>query len=116
MLEGKALDGPLPLVAKLFCRSFHVPFLLSREILQLLKNKSRSGTELFAKKVLRFDGTIIVYYYYPFNYVLYRLLFCYVWWPCMAINISVQYNGGLLPDIKLLARGYYHRGTRFNAM
>ena len=32
----------------------------------------------------------------------------------MAINISVQYNGGLLPDIILLSRGYYHRGTRLN--
>ena len=32
----------------------------------------------------------------------------------MAINISVQYNGGLLPDIIiLLTQGYYyHRGTR----
>ena len=30
----------------------------------------------------------------------------------MAINISVPYNGGLLPDIKLLTQGYYHRGTR----
>ena len=36
----------------------------------------------------------------------------------MAINISsVQYNnGGLLPDIVLLTPGYYHRGTRLNAM
>ena len=33
----------------------------------------------------------------------------------MAINISVQYNGGLLPVIILhclLTQGYYHRGTR----
>ena len=30
----------------------------------------------------------------------------------MAINISVQYNGGLLPDIILLAQGYCHWGTR----
>ena len=30
----------------------------------------------------------------------------------MSINASVQYNGGLLPDIILLAQGYYHRGTR----
>ena len=31
----------------------------------------------------------------------------------MAINISVQYNGGLLSDIIiLLTRGYYHRGAR----
>ena len=34
----------------------------------------------------------------------------------MAINVSVQYNSGLLPDIILLAQCYYHRGTRFNAM
>ena len=30
----------------------------------------------------------------------------------MVINISVQYNGGLLPDIILLTQGYYHWGTR----
>ena len=36
---------------------------------------------------------------------------------CMAIDVvSVQYNGGLLPDIILLTHGYYHRGTRLNAM
>ena len=29
---------------------------------------------------------------------------------------GVQYNGGLLPDIILLTQGYYHRGTRLNAM
>ena len=34
----------------------------------------------------------------------------------MAINVSVQYNDGLLPDIILLAQCYYHRGTRLNAM
>ena len=35
----------------------------------------------------------------------------------MAINTSVQYNGGLLPDIIiLLSQGYYHRGTRLNTM
>ena len=28
------------------------------------------------------------------------LPFC--WCPCMAINVSVQYDGGLLPDIILL--------------
>ena len=36
----------------------------------------------------------------------------FFWCPCMAINISVQYNGGLLPDIILLTQCYYHRGTR----
>ena len=36
----------------------------------------------------------------------------------MAINISVQYNGGLFPDIILLTQqGYYHhRGTRLNTI
>ena len=26
----------------------------------------------------------------------------------MVINISVQYNGGFLPDIILLSQGYYY--------
>ena len=34
----------------------------------------------------------------------------------MAINVSVQYNGGLLFDVILLTQCYYHRGTRLNAM
>ena len=29
---------------------------------------------------------------------------------------SVQYNGGLLPNIILLAQCYYHRGTHLNAI
>ena len=46
------------------------------------------------------------------------VLFCFVWCPCMAINVvRVQYNCGLLPDIILLTQCYYHRrGTRLNAM
>ena len=33
----------------------------------------------------------------------------------MAVNLSLQYNGGLLPDIILLTQGFYHhRGTRLN--
>ena len=35
-----------------------------------------------------FDGTSIVHYYYPFNYVLLVFSFGYVWWLCMAINVS----------------------------
>ena len=34
----------------------------------------------------------------------------------MAINVSVQYNVGLLPDIVLLTQCYHHRGTRLNAL
>ena len=41
-------------------------------------------------------------------YVVSGLLLMFFWCPCMAINVSVQYNGGLLPDIILLTQGYYH--------
>ena len=30
--------------------------------------------------------------------------------------LSVQDNGGLLPDMIRLTQGYYHRGTRLNVM
>ena len=65
---------------------------------------------------LWFDGTIIIHDCYPLDYVLQYLLFFYAWWLCMAINISVHHNGGLLPDIILLTQSYYHRGTRLNTM
>ena len=44
------------------------------------------------------------------------VLLMFVWCPYMAINVSVQYNGGLLPDIILLTKCYFHRGTRLNAL
>ena len=44
------------------------------------------------------------------------VLLMFFWCPCMTINVSVQYNGGLLPDIILLTLCYLHRGTRLNAM
>ena len=34
----------------------------------------------------------------------------------MAINVIVQYNGGLLPGMILLTQCYYHRGTGLNVM
>ena len=40
----------------------------------------------------------------------------YDWWLCMVIDISVQYNGWLLPDIILLTQGCYQSGTRLNTM
>ena len=40
-------------------------------------------------------------------------MFCY---DCVVINVSVQYNGEFLPDIILLTQGYYHWGTRLNAI
>ena len=62
-----------------------------------------------------FDGTLIVYYYYPFNYVLHCLLFCYVWWLCMAINVSYSITVGFSPTLVLTQGYYHHRGTLFNA-
>ena len=32
----------------------------------------------------------------------------------MVINVSVHYNGGLLPDIIMSTQCYYHRGNGFN--
>ena len=49
-------------------------------------------------------------------YIVSGVLLMFFWCPCMAINVSVQYNGGLLPDIILLTQCYFHRGTRLNAM
>ena len=49
-------------------------------------------------------------------YIVSVLLLLFVWRPCMVINVSVQYNDGLLPDIILLTQCYYHRGTLLNAM
>ena len=69
---------------------------------------------------VRCDGNIIVelYYYYPLNYILVYTTVAYVcyvffWWLCMAINISVQYNGGLLPDIILLTQWLLPSGNPF---
>ena len=36
-----------------------------------------------------------------------RLKGFWFWCPCMEINVSVQYNGGLLPDIILSTRCNY---------
>ena len=33
-------------------------------------------------------------------YIVSVLFLLFVWCPCMAINVSVQYNVGLLPDIR----------------
>ena len=62
----------------------------------------------------RFNDCIVLYLSLLLDDVLVCLRFC--WCPCMAINVSVQYDGGFLPDIVLLTQCYYHRGTRLNAM
>ena len=56
-----------------------------------------------------FDGTIIDISTINILLAMYytAIMFCYDWWLCMVINISVQYKGEILPDIKLLTQGYY---------
>ena len=54
--------------------------------------------------------TCVMVYYIVFGVLM------FFWCPCMAINVSVQYSGGLLPDIILLTQCYFHRETRLNAM
>ena len=45
--------------------------------------------------------------YLMMYYTVSVLFLLFVWCPCMAINVSVQYNGGLLPGILLLPQCYY---------
>ena len=59
-----------------------------------------------------FDGTVIDIGTILLQYNATGVMLGYDWWLCMVINISVQYNGGFLPDIMLLTQGYYHWGTR----
>ena len=50
-------------------------------------------------------------------YFKYCIVFSFVVFRRMVIIVSVQYNGGFLPDIILLTQGYYHRtGNPLNAM
>ena len=48
-------------------------------------------------------------------YIVSGVFFMFFWCPCMAINVSVQYNGGLLPGIILLTQCYFHRGEGLGA-
>ena len=63
-----------------------------------------------------FDGTIIDISTILLQCTTTVAMLGYDWWLCMVIIISVQYNGGFLPDIILLTQGYYHWGTRLNTM
>ena len=56
--------------------------------------------------LVRFDGTVIDSS--TIHLTMFNIMFCYDWCPCMAINISAQYNGGFLPDITLLTQDNYH--------
>ena len=63
-----------------------------------------------------FDGTIIDIISTILLQSTAVVMLGYDWWLCMVINVSVEYNGGFLPDIILLTQGYYHWGTRLNTM
>ena len=63
-----------------------------------------------------FTTCVTAYYYTIFDVLEYVLFLVFFWCPCMAINVSVQCNGGFLSDIIMLTQCYYHRGTRSNAM
>ena len=49
-------------------------------------------------------------------YIVSGLFLLFFWCPCMAMNVNVQYNDGLLLDIILLTQCYFHRGIRLNAI
>ena len=49
-------------------------------------------------------------------YIVSGLFLMFLWCPCMAINVNVQYNGGLLPDIIMLTQCYLQGGTCSNVM
>ena len=70
----------------------------------------RSGSVNVRKQQQQQLPSVMVYY------IVSGLFLLFFWCPCTAINVSVQYNGGLLPDIILLIQCYYHRGTPLNAM
>ena len=42
-------------------------------------------------------------------YIVSGVFLLFFWCPCMAINVNLQYNGGLLPGIILLTQCYFHR-------
>ena len=47
---------------------------------------------------------VVIYYYIGHKYKATVLFLLFFWCPCKAIDVSVQYNGGLLPDIILLTQ------------
>ena len=53
-------------------------------------------------RIQHFDDFSCGMYYYYNVFVLLKVFWC----PCMAMNASVHYNGGLLPDIILLTQCY----------
>ena len=50
------------------------------------------------------------------HYIVSVLFSFLVWCPYMVTDVSVQHDGGLIPDMILLTPYYYHRGTGLNAL
>ena len=48
--------------------------------------------------------------------IMYYVVSCFVWCPCMAIDVSVQHHKGFLSDVILFTQCYCHWGTRLYAM
>ena len=69
-------------------------------------------------KPLLYEGRCTITTVYSYNPIVFCIqnVFVFVGCPCMATNVSVQYNVGFLHGIILLTQCYYHRGTRLKAM
>ena len=65
---------------------------------------------------MQYNSTLLLLPCLMVYYIVSGLFLLFFWCPCITINVSVQCNGGLLPDIILLTQCYFHRGTRLNAM
>ena len=72
------------------------------------QRQNNHGSSLFSfqRSDFVFTAYVTVYYYYHVWCDVLIIFFCslFFWCPCMAVNVSVQYHGGLLPDIILLTQ------------
>ena len=80
-------DRPTGTMKQLFFGGGGFFFLFFACALRLSSRSNRSSriTTKMSPYFVLFDATIILYYYYPLNYVLQCLMFCYVWWLCMRL-------------------------------
>ena len=81
-------------------------------ILYVMTIPSTSWPSLFSFQCSDFVFT--AYVQYIINTMFFVVVFSlFFWCPCMAINnnVSVQYNGGLLPNVTIVSQG-----SRLNAM
>ena len=91
-----------------FCPADHVPDWQPRVLLGMVEARSVNVKKTTTTTYIL--PCVMVYY------IISVLILLFFWCPCMAINVSVPYHGGLLSDIILLTQCYFHRGTCLNAM